>query len=64
MRTKSVIVRMNPASPDTPTGKPLGWSGTILVFPMKNKNLCSHAPAGDAAGTSPGDKKPAERKES
>ena len=39
LRTKSIIVRRNPASPDTPTGKPLGWSGTIIDFLMKINNL-------------------------
>jgi len=39
LRTKSVIVRRNPASPDTPTGKPLGWPGTIIDFLMKINNL-------------------------
>ena len=39
LRTKSEIIRKNPASPDTPTSKPVVWSITILVFLMKNKNL-------------------------
>jgi len=34
-----IIIRCtSPASPDTPTGKPLGWSGTIIDFLMKINN--------------------------
>ena len=39
LRMKEEIIRKNPASPDTPTGLPVVWSITILVFLMKNKNL-------------------------
>ncbi len=43
MPTQSVIVCKNAASPDTPSPKGEAWSGTIIVFPMKNNNLCNIA---------------------
>jgi hypothetical protein len=39
LRAKSVIVRKNPASPDTPTAKPVAWSNTIIDFLMKINDL-------------------------
>ena len=37
--TKSEIVHKNPASPDTPTGKPVAWSNTVIDFSIKINNL-------------------------
>ena len=42
LRMKEEIIRKNPASPDTSVSKLTVWSITILVFLMKNKNLCIH----------------------
>ena len=39
LRTKSEIIRKNPALPDTPTSKLVAWSNTILDFSIKIKNL-------------------------
>ena len=39
LRTKSEIIRKNPALPDTPTSKLVAWSDTILDFSIKIKNL-------------------------
>ena len=39
LRTKSEIVRKNPASPDTPTVMPVVWSNTIIDFSIKINNL-------------------------
>ncbi len=39
LRTKPEIVRNNPASPDTPIGKPVAWSNKIIDFSIKINNL-------------------------